>query len=82
VNEFADYGGLNSAPEIASRRFVAKYAIDEKFKEILNPEEVILLSILFFFRLCNISKSHEVDNMGSFFLTFIRIIMLTIFYFA
>ena len=41
VNEFADYGGLNSAPEIASRRFVAKYAIDEKFKEILNPEEVI-----------------------------------------
>jgi superfamily I DNA and/or RNA helicase len=41
VNEFANYGGLTSAPEIANRRFVAKYVIDEKFREILNPEEVI-----------------------------------------
>jgi AAA domain len=41
VDEFADYGGLNSAPEIASRRFGAEYAIDKNYKEILNPEEVI-----------------------------------------
>jgi hypothetical protein len=38
VNEFADYGGLTSAPDIAIRRFVITYAIDEKFREILDPE--------------------------------------------
>jgi hypothetical protein len=41
VNEFADYGGLTSAPEIANRRFMARYAIDEKFRSILNPDDVI-----------------------------------------
>ena len=41
VDEFADYGGLISAPEIASRRFGAKYAIEDSFKDILNPQEVI-----------------------------------------
>jgi superfamily I DNA and/or RNA helicase len=41
VDEFADYGGLNSSPEIAGRRFEAKYDIDENFVEILKPEEVI-----------------------------------------
>lgn len=41
VDEFADYGGLNSAPEIAGRRMDVKYPIDEKFKNVLNPEEVI-----------------------------------------
>jgi superfamily I DNA and/or RNA helicase len=41
VDEFAEYGGLNSAPEIAGRRMDVKYPIDEKFKNVLNPEEVI-----------------------------------------
>jgi hypothetical protein len=41
VDEFADYGGLKSSPDIAGRRFEAKYDIDENFVEILNPEEVI-----------------------------------------
>ena len=42
VDEFADYGGLISAPEIASRRFGAKLAIDKNFKEILNLKMLLL----------------------------------------
>jgi superfamily I DNA and/or RNA helicase len=45
VDEFADYGGLNSSPEIASRRFEAIHDIDENFIEILNPEVITWVNL-------------------------------------
>ena len=42
VNEFADYQGLTSAPEIAGRRLVvACNTIDKEFRNIINPDKVV-----------------------------------------
>jgi hypothetical protein len=41
VDEFADYHGLTSAPDIANRRLSVKNAIDKEFKTVINPEEVV-----------------------------------------
>jgi hypothetical protein len=41
VDEFADYRGLTSAPDIANRRLGVKNAIDEEFRNVINPEEVV-----------------------------------------
>jgi len=41
VDEFAQYGGLRSSPEIASRRLVLDHAPDAEYQDIIQPEEVI-----------------------------------------
>jgi energy-coupling factor transporter ATP-binding protein EcfA2 len=43
VNDFAQYGGLMSAPEVAGRRLnlTNMYALEHDFKQILDPDEVI-----------------------------------------
>jgi energy-coupling factor transporter ATP-binding protein EcfA2 len=42
VDEFADYHGLTSAPEIAGRRLgVNNTDIDKEFRNIINPDEVV-----------------------------------------
>jgi hypothetical protein len=41
VNEFADYGGLKSAPEIAPRRLTVKVPPDIEYRDIIQPHEVI-----------------------------------------
>jgi len=40
VNEFAEYDGLRSAPEIGSRRLVLDSLPDIEFREIIQPDEV------------------------------------------
>ena len=40
VNEFAEYDGLRSAPEIGSRRLVLDNPPDIEFREIIQPDEV------------------------------------------
>jgi hypothetical protein len=40
VNEFAEYDGLRSAPEIGSRRLVLDISPDIEFREIIQPDEV------------------------------------------
>jgi hypothetical protein len=40
VNEFANYGGLRSAPEIASRRLILDREPDIEYRGIIQPEEV------------------------------------------
>jgi hypothetical protein len=40
VNEFAEYDGLRSAPEIGSRRLVLDSSPDIEFREIIQPDEV------------------------------------------
>jgi len=40
VNEFAEYDGLKSAPEIGSRRLVLDCRPDMEFREIIQPDEV------------------------------------------
>jgi hypothetical protein len=40
VNEFAQYDGLRSAPEIGSRRLVLDSSPDIEFREIIQPDEV------------------------------------------
>src|SRR5437764_9484266 len=40
VNEFAEYDGLRSAPEISSRRLVLDRSPDVEFREIIQPDEV------------------------------------------
>jgi hypothetical protein len=41
VNEFASYGGLKSAPEIAPRRLVIEVPPDVEYRDIIQPEEVV-----------------------------------------
>jgi len=43
VNDFAQYGGLMSAPEVAGRRLnlTNMCALEHDFKEILDPDEVV-----------------------------------------
>jgi superfamily I DNA and/or RNA helicase len=41
VNEFAGYGGLKSAPEIAPRRLSVEAPPDIEYREIIQPDEVI-----------------------------------------
>jgi hypothetical protein len=41
VNEFARYGGLKSAPEIAPRRLTVEVPPDIEYREIIQPDEVI-----------------------------------------
>ena len=43
VNDFAQYGGLISAPEVAGRRLnlTNMYALEHDFKQILDPDEVV-----------------------------------------
>jgi hypothetical protein len=43
VDDFAQYGGLISAPEVAGRRLnlTNLYVLDNDFKEILDPGEVV-----------------------------------------
>ena len=41
VNEFANYGGLKSAPEIAPRRLAVEVPPDIEYRDIIQPEEVI-----------------------------------------
>ena len=42
VNEFADYNGLTSAPDISGRRLeVNNNIIDKEFRNIINPDEVV-----------------------------------------
>jgi superfamily I DNA and/or RNA helicase len=41
VNEFASYGGLKSAPEIAPRRLTLEVPPDIEYCEIIQPDEVI-----------------------------------------
>jgi superfamily I DNA and/or RNA helicase len=43
VDDFAEYGGLASAPEVAGRRLnVANVeCVDDNFKQIINPDDVI-----------------------------------------
>ena len=40
VNEFAEYDGLRSAPEIGPRRLVLDSSPDIEFREIIQPDEV------------------------------------------
>jgi len=40
VNDFADYGGLKSAPEIESRRLTLKENPEMDYREIIQPEDV------------------------------------------
>ena len=41
VDEFADYGGLRAAQDIAARRLKVNKDIDIEFRSIINPDEVI-----------------------------------------
>jgi hypothetical protein len=41
VNEFANYGGLKSAPEIALRRLTVEVPSDIEYRDIIQPDEVI-----------------------------------------
>jgi hypothetical protein len=41
VNEFANYGGLKSAPEIAPRRLIIEVPPDIEYREVIQPDEVI-----------------------------------------
>jgi AAA domain len=41
VDEFAQYGGLRSSPEIASRRLILDQAPDAVYRDIIQPEDVI-----------------------------------------
>jgi superfamily I DNA and/or RNA helicase len=41
VNEFASYGGLKSASEIAQRRLTVEVPPDIEYREIIQPDEVI-----------------------------------------
>jgi energy-coupling factor transporter ATP-binding protein EcfA2 len=41
VNEFASYGGLISAQEVASRRLTLDYLPDVEYRNIIDPSEVI-----------------------------------------
>jgi AAA domain len=41
VNEFASYGGLKSAPEIAPRRLTVEVPPDIEYRDIIQPDEVI-----------------------------------------
>lgn len=41
VDEFANYGGLRSAPDVANRRLDIRSPIDSLYKDIIKPEEVI-----------------------------------------
>jgi energy-coupling factor transporter ATP-binding protein EcfA2 len=41
VNEFASYGGLMSAEEVASRRLTLDYLPDTEYRNIIDPSEVI-----------------------------------------
>jgi hypothetical protein len=43
VDDFAQYGGLISAPEVAGRRLnlTNMYALEHDFKQILDPDEVV-----------------------------------------
>jgi hypothetical protein len=41
VNEFANYGGLKSAPEIATRRLTVELTPDIEYRDIIQPDEVI-----------------------------------------
>ena len=43
VNDFAQYGGLVSAPEVAGRRLdlTNMYALENDYKRILDPDEVV-----------------------------------------
>lgn len=41
VDEFAQYGGLRSSPEVASRRLVLDQWPDAVYRDIIQPEEVI-----------------------------------------
>jgi len=40
VNDFAKYGGLRSAPEIASRRLTLEIQPDIEYRDIIQPSEV------------------------------------------
>jgi hypothetical protein len=40
VNEFANYGGLKSAPDIASRRLTLEKSPDIEYRDIIQPDEV------------------------------------------
>ena len=41
VDEFADYGGLRAAQDIAARRLKVNKDIDIEFRSVINPDEVI-----------------------------------------
>jgi hypothetical protein len=41
VNEFANYGGLKSAPEIAPRRLTVQVPPDIEYSDVIQPDEVI-----------------------------------------
>jgi hypothetical protein len=41
VNEFANYGGLKSAPEIALRRLTVEMSPDIEYRDVIQPDEVI-----------------------------------------
>jgi len=41
VNEFANYGGLKSAPEIAPRRLTLDYMPDVEYRQVIQPDEVV-----------------------------------------
>ena len=41
VNDFANYRGLKSAPEIAQRRLTVEVPPDIEYRDIIQPEEVI-----------------------------------------
>ena len=41
VNEFANYGGLLSAPEIAPRRLALDYIPDIEYRQVIQPDEVV-----------------------------------------
>lgn len=41
VNEFASYGGLKSAPEIAPRRLTLDYIPDVEYRQVIQPDEVV-----------------------------------------
>jgi energy-coupling factor transporter ATP-binding protein EcfA2 len=41
VNEFANYGGLKSAPEIAPRRLTLDYMPDVEYRLVIQPDEVV-----------------------------------------
>ena len=41
VNDFADYGGLKSAPEIADRRLTLIKPSDIEYRQVIEPDEVI-----------------------------------------
>ena len=40
VNDFAKYGGLRSAPEVASRRLTLNIQPDIELRDIIQPSEV------------------------------------------